>query len=139
MELPRLIEGSNYLDERGTLSFVNDFSMKEVQRFYVIKHPNTHITRGWRAHKMEQRWFYVTKGAFEIKLIAIDNWEVPNPELAQTVFNLKEESSNVLHVPKGYATCLRALSNDSQVIVYADYDIIHAKNDEYVYPLTYFK
>lgn len=134
-----IISGGRYTDERGTIYFFNDFDMTEVKRFYRITNQYTSIIRAWRGHKIEQRWFNVCKGVFEIKLIEIDNFEEPSQSLKSITVILTAEEDSVLHVPAGFATSLRALSADSEVIVFADYGIEHARMDNYLYPEDYFK
>jgi dTDP-4-dehydrorhamnose 3,5-epimerase len=136
---PQIIVGGNHSDSRGTICFVNDFNMEEIKRFYCIKHHDTSVMRGWRAHRIEQRWFYVYKGVFEVRLVEIDNWTNPDPCLEQMVIVLDAKNNSVLHVPKGYATCLQALENDSELMAYGDYAIQHAANDDYLFPVNYFK
>ncbi len=133
-----LIVGSSHNDARGTVTFVNDFDMTEVKRFYRIKHQDTETIRGWRAHKIEQRWFHVTNGIFVIRLIAIDDFLSPTPSLPQKEFTLKAEDNAVLHVPVGYASAIQAKTTNSELIIFADYDIDNAKNDDYLYPIDYF-
>lgn len=133
-----LIVGGDHTDARGTIVFINDFDMTPVKRFYRIKHQDTETIRGWRAHRIEQRWFHVNRGAFAVKLIAIDNWDTPSPSLPQKEFILKETENSVLHIPAGYASAIQAQVADSELTVFADYAIEHAKNDDYLYPLNYF-
>lgn len=135
---PQLIKGGSHTDERGTISFMNDFDMAEVKRFYCIKHHDTLTIRGWRGHQIEQRWFWVAKGAFEVSLVKIDNWEKPDPLLPQNHFKLMAEENSVLHIPAGYASCLQAIVADSEMIIFADYGIDHARNDDYLFSPNYF-
>lgn len=135
----QLINGGHHIDERGQIYFVNDFDMTKVKRFYRIKHHDTSAIRGWRGHKIEQRWFHVYRGAFEIKLIEIDNWQTPGQFLHVTKMVLSAVEDSVLYIPAGFVTSLKATSANSEMIVFADYDIDHAKNDEYLFPLNYFK
>lgn len=137
MSSPKLISGATHIDQRGTLSFINDFDLSPVKRFYTITHPNTSIIRAWRGHKIEQRWFHVCKGAFEIKLVKIDNWTKPSVNLTQDIFILNVEKPTVLHVPVGFASSLRALQPDSKLVVFADTDI-NAQNDDYLFSADYF-
>ncbi|WP_448105374.1 WxcM-like domain-containing protein [Pedobacter panaciterrae] len=130
--------GGQHRDARGTLFFFNDFDMTAIKRFYRIKHPHTIAIRGWRGHRIEQRWFHVFNGAFEIDLIEIDNWDMPSSLLQQTKIVLNAEDNSVLHVPAGFATRFKALSANSEMIIFADYAIEHAKNDDYLFPLDYF-
>ncbi len=134
-----LIAGSNFTDQRGKITFFNTFNMEAIKRFYVIMHPNTSIVRGWRGHKIEQRWFRVIKGVFEISVVKIDDWSTPSKDLPQEVFILSAAEEQVLHIPAGFATCLRSLVENTEVLVFSDYLMDHAKNDDYLYPTDYFK
>lgn len=133
------IKGGIAQDQRGQIRFVNDFDMSQVRRFYIIKNADTELVRGWRAHRIEQRWFYVLSGAFEVDLLKIDNWEQASPDLPIQKHILHSEDKQVLHVPAGYCTAFKALEAGSELLVFADYDIAHATNDDYTWDLDYFK
>lgn len=132
------MQGGQHEDSRGTLYFVNEFDMSPVKRMYVIEHPNPEIRRGWRAHKLEHRWFHVLEGSFEVNLIEIDDWANPSRDLVLKTFVLSAQKLEVLSVPKGYASGFKALQRNSKFIVYADALIEEAKNDDYQYPIEYF-
>lgn len=132
------IQGGIASDHRGSIRFVNDFDMSLVKRFYIIKNLNTELVRGWRAHKIEQRWFYVVSGSFSVDFVKIDNWDAPSRELPIQKDILKTTDSRVLHVPVNYGTAFTALEPDSELLVFADYGIEHAKEDDHTYPLDYF-
>ncbi len=134
----KTIQGDVSKDQRGQIRFVNDFDMSEVKRFYIIKNKDTELIRGWRAHRVEQRWFYVLCGTFLVNLIKIDDWEKPDPHLAIQTEILRAEEMKVLHVPPGYGTTFKALNADSELLVYADYPITHAPFDNYSWSLNYF-
>lgn len=136
---PTLIKGGSHTDQRGTISFFNDFYMQQVKRFYYIENAGTQSLRGWRGHKIEQRWFNVCSGAFLVRLIHIDNWETPDQRLPVEEFLLHVKDNMVLHIPAGYASCIQALEDHSKLIVFADYDLEHAKLDDYLFPVDYFK
>src|SRR5690606_41963258 len=78
------IQGGIAEDHRGHIRFVNEFDMTQVKRFYIIKNKDTDLVRGWRAHRIEQRWFYVLSGSFSVDLIKIDDWENASPDLARS-------------------------------------------------------
>lgn len=125
-------------DHRGQIRFVNDFDMSQVKRFYIITNADTELVRGWRAHRIEQRWFYVLSGAFELDLVKIDDWENASPSLPIEKRVLKAEDQQVIHVPVGYGTAFQALEEGSELLVFADYGIDNAKNDDYTWPVDYF-
>lgn len=132
------IKGGTALDARGQIRFVNDFDLLEVRRFYVIKNSDTSIVRGWRAHKIEQRWFYVLSGSFSVDIVSIDNWISPSPDLPVDKIMLSAVDQQVLHLPPGYGTAFQALEDSSELLVFADYPIDNAGSDDYTYPLSYF-
>src|SRR5690606_20589964 len=125
-------------DHRGQIRFVNDFDMTEVKRFYIIKNTDTDLVRGWRAHRVEQRWFYVLSGSFVIDFVKIDDWQKPSPELPVERVIIKQEQGAVLHAPTGYGFAFQAMEPDSELLVFADYGIENASKDDYTYPLDYF-
>ena len=135
----KTIQGGIAEDERGHIRFVNEFDMSLVKRFYVIKNRDTELVRGWRAHRIEHRWFYILSGSFALSLVEIDNWESPNPDLIVKRYELSAVDRNVVSVPAGYGTAFQALEPDSELLVFADYPISHAKHDDYTWPLTYFQ
>ncbi len=135
----KLIAGGVHSDIRGSIEFVNEFDMNQVKRFYIIKHNDIKTLRGWRAHKIEQRWFYVLNGIFQVQIVKIDNWDSPDKNLPIQEQILSEPAKQILHIPAGYATCLKALEEDSRILVFADSGIENASNDNYLFPLDYFR
>lgn len=133
-----LITGGVAEDHRGQIRFVNDFDMSLVKRFYIIKNADTRLVRGWRAHRIEQRWFYVLSGAFTLDLVKIDDWANASSELAVEKMQISAEQMQVLHVPAGYGTAFQATIPGSELLVYADYGIENAKLDDYTWSVDYF-
>lgn len=132
------ITGGIAEDHRGHIRFVNDFDMGAVKRFYIIENKDLSTIRGWRAHRIEQRWFYVLEGAFSLKTVQIDDWVEPSRQLPVEEVVLHASDERVVHVPVGYGTAFQALEAGSRLLVFADYGIDHAKEDDYTYPHDYF-
>jgi dTDP-4-dehydrorhamnose 3,5-epimerase-like enzyme len=132
------IKGGIAEDFRGSIRFVNDFDMSKVKRFYIIKNSDTSLIRGWRAHRTEQRWFYVLSGSFVIDIVKIDNWDGPSQSLVVEKIILKDTDNKVFNISTGYATTIQATSENAELLVFGDYGIEHASEDDYTYPLNYF-
>lgn len=128
---PNLISGGNHKDDRGIISFVNDFRLDQVKRFYTIEHLDVNVVRAWQGHKIEQKWFYVVAGSFELFVVGPDHWESPSDDLEVNEFGLSEINSQILHVPGGYATGFRALEAQSKLIVFSDLTVEQSSNDNY--------
>lgn len=133
-----VIQGGEASDQRGSIRFVNDFDMTEVKRFYIIENGDSNIIRGWRGHKMEKRWFYVLSGQFKLSLVKIDNWANPNQNLPVETMLISAIDQQVVVVPEGYATAFQAVESSSKLMVFANYGIENAKNDDYLWPQDYF-
>lgn len=134
----KLFKGNNHVDLRGTLFYNNDFDATAIKRIYVIENQTTHIVRGWRGHKIEQRWFSAVKGSFKIELIAIDDWGHPSKELKRDTFVIYAETMDVLHIPAGFITRIQSLEDGSRLLVMADYSF-GVLDDEYRFEVDYFE
>ena len=127
----QIINGGQFSDERGKLSFFNDFDMTTVRRFYVIEHPDTIFVRAWQAHKIEQKWFCVIAGSFKVVLVKPDNWETPTHYLLQQEFILSSQKSQVLYIPGGFANGFKALEKNSKLMIFSDFTISEAGKDDF--------
>ncbi|OUR90663.1 hypothetical protein A9Q87_11945 [Flavobacteriales bacterium 34_180_T64] len=127
----QLIQGNLFSDDRGSLSFMNDFSLKAIVRFYEIKPKDSTIIRAWQAHKNESKWFYCTQGSFKVNLIKLDSFENPSDNLTVFSYKLNANNPQVLFIPGGYANGFRATSEDSKLIVFSDFDIEASKLDDF--------
>jgi len=139
MKEVQTIQGGVASDDRGQIRFVNDFDMSLVKRFYIIKNVDTELVRGWRAHRLEQRWFYVLSGSFVIDLVKIDDWDQVSSSLPVQRVLLEASSMQILHLPKGYGTAFQAKDINSELLVYSDFGIENAQYDDHVFPLDYFE
>lgn len=57
-------EGDLLTDQRGIITFVNEFLFEGMKCFYVIKHDRNSIICRWIAHQYEKQWLYCVKGSF---------------------------------------------------------------------------
>lgn len=132
----KVINGGIYSDSRGKISFVNDFDLKEIRRFYSIIHTDTKIIRAWNGHKFEKKWFYCIKGGFKLSLVKIDNWTNPSENLIQETFTLSENESKVIYVPGGYANGMKALIPNSIMLVFSDKTLEQATEDNWKFDVN---
>lgn len=137
MSLLQIIQGGNFSDKRGAISFVNDFDMSPVKRFYYITPKDTSIIRAWQGHQKESKWFHVTAGKFQVKLVAIDDWEKPSKNLPFVEFTLSADDSQILHIPGGFANGFRALEENSSLLVFSDISMDKAGDDDFRFPADY--
>ena len=134
---PQIIKGNHHKDDRGTLTFNNDFNALGIKRVYTIENESLDFLRAWQGHQIEQRWFSAVAGSFKIKLIEIDDWKNPTKDLPILEFILNSENLDILHVPRGFATSIQSLKDHSKLLLFADYQLGEIQ-DEYRFASNYF-
>ena len=65
------------------------------------------------------------------------SWEDPAKDLPKSEYILSAENLDILHIPKGFITSIKAIEERSKLLVFADYDLGEV-NDEYRFPTDYF-
>ena len=132
-----LIKGKSHSDDRGTVTFNNDFDMTEIKRMYVIKNKNVNIFRAWQAHKIEEKYFKCIRGSVKIMVVKLDNFSSPSRELIPSIFILKSQNNEILKVPGGYANGIQSVEKDSELLVFSNLDLESAKEDQYSFNHTW--
>ncbi|MHC0447300.1 WxcM-like domain-containing protein [Flavobacterium sp. 3-218] len=134
---PKIIQGGKFSDHRGSISYVNDFSFKDIERFYVISNSIGNPIRAWQGHKLDAKNFYCLSGSFNIHFIKIDNWENPSKDLiSETVF-VSEADSKIIHIPAGYANAIESLEENSVLLSFSTLPLNDLSDDDVRYPSDY--
>jgi len=131
MQVPKIINSGQHIDNRGKLSFFNELDLQEVKRLYIIEHPDPHTVRAWQAHKREQKWFFVIEGCFKIVLVQPDDWDNPSEDLPAHEFTLEAKSNQVLYIPGNYANGFKALTPGSKMMVFSDFTVEESAGDNF--------
>ena len=119
-----IIRGKRYFDSRGSISFINEFDMSQVKRFYSIE-LELGVRRAWQGHKLESKWFHVVKGRIRVKIKSLDTQElVGNYELTDTL-------PAVLSIPKGMYNGFESLEEGSILLVFSDVSLEKSKSDDH--------
>lgn len=127
----RILEGGIFRDHRGELVHMNGFNLAGAHRYYIIKHDDTEVLRGWHGHRFEGKWFQCLRGSFRLAFVRPDDWENPSPDLIAEVFTLTAQRSELLCLPAGYANCIRALEPDSMLLVFSGKELPEALDDSW--------
>lgn len=126
-----------FTDDRGVLSFCNEFNLSKFKRFYVIKNFHTNFIRAWHAHKKEDKAFMITKGSFQVSAVKIDNWKNPSKSSKVHNFYLSECDNKIIFVPRGFANGLRSLEPKSSLIVFSSSTLDESLKDDFRYTYNY--
>jgi dTDP-4-dehydrorhamnose 3,5-epimerase len=125
------IIGGLYIDQRGIVSYVNEFDFKGVERFYTIRAHGQNETRGWIGHREEDKWFTPLQGTILIAVVVPDEWDDPSPGLEVKRYVLSHLKPTILHVPPGHVTASVMLTSDSLLGVFSSGKIEDAANDNW--------
>jgi len=130
METPKLIKGGVFTDERGELEYINDFDLSLIKRMYIIRHPDKKVIRAWQGHQQEHKYFKCIKGSFVVAWKKIDDFSNPNDSNKSEFVILQKSKNQVLSIPPGYANGLKALEDNSEIMVFSDYYLNESLDDK---------
>jgi dTDP-4-dehydrorhamnose 3,5-epimerase len=136
---PKIIQGGNFSDHRGTISYVNDFSFKNIERFYIISNSDENPIRAWQGHKLDAKNFYCINGSFKIHFVKIDNWDNPSKDLNIETIIVSASESKIVHIPSGYANAIESLETDSKLISFSTLPLANVGDDDVRYTLDYWE
>ncbi len=132
-----LIKGGLAVDDRGTVSFVNDFNFQDVKRFYMVENHKQGFIRAWHAHKNEGKYVLVLKGSAIVAAVEIDNWDNPSKNLLVSRFVLSEKNPSILFIPKGHANGFLSLSEDLKIMFMSTSTLEDSLKDDYRFEAHY--
>lgn len=135
----KIIYGANFSDHRGTISYVNDFSFRDIERFYIISNSDQNPIRAWQGHKLDAKNFYCLSGSFKIHFVKIDNWECPSKNLNIETIIVNASESKIVHVPAGYANAIESLETNSKLISFSTLPLAKVGDDDVRYTADYWK
>jgi dTDP-4-dehydrorhamnose 3,5-epimerase len=129
---PRLLNGGIAVDDRGSVSFVNDFDFLGVKRFYCVENHRSGFIRAWHGHMMEAKYVYVAKGTALVGAVKLskDNDNIPQPQR----FVLSEKSPKVLYIPAGYANGFKTLEEGTKIMFFSTKTLQESLGDDIRFP-----
>jgi dTDP-4-dehydrorhamnose 3,5-epimerase len=128
---PTLIAGGLAVDDRGSLSFINDFDFAGVKRFYLVSNHRQGFIRAWHGHKKEAKFVFVASGAVVIGAVKIDDWDLPAKDLPIKRFVLSEDKPAILHIPAGFANGFMTLTEDARVFFFSTTSLEESQGDDF--------
>jgi dTDP-4-dehydrorhamnose 3,5-epimerase-like enzyme len=122
---PKLIKGNAAVDDRGILTFVNDFDFKGIKRFYTVhNYPDTSGIRGWHGHKSEAKYVFVMRGLADFLLSSMETSK-------KYRFALSGEHPEILFIPPGFYHAFRTRTKKNQIIFYSTATLEQSKADDF--------
>jgi dTDP-4-dehydrorhamnose 3,5-epimerase-like enzyme len=131
---PTLLRGGSAADDRGILSFVNDFAFPGVKRFYLIENFTKGFVRAWHAHKLEGKYMVALHGSFVVGAVKVDDFEKPGTSLKAQRVVISDRTPSVFAIPPGYANGLMGLTEGAKLLIFSTTSLEESKGDDYRFP-----
>ena len=131
---PEVTVGGSAVDDRGTLKFINDFSLSGFQRFYVVENHAKGFVRAWHGHKREAKAIVCVQGAALVAAVQPDNWSSPSQDLEVSRFVLSSSKPSALRIPAGYANGFMTLTDDAMLLVFSSSSLEESLGDDFRFP-----
>lgn len=132
MELCKLLIGNTFVDDRGTLRFVNDFNFEGVKRFYQVENHEKGFIRAWHGHRKESKYVYVAKGSAWIGVVDMDR------EINAERYVLSDKSPKVLFIPPGKYNGFQTLEENTIILFFSTATTEESKGDDIRHPYEKF-
>lgn len=137
LQKPLLIRGNIAVDDRGSLSFVNDCSFRDIKRFYVVSNHRAGFVRAWHGHRSEAKYVTVLDGAAVVCAVPIDNWDTPNRSAEVERHVLSATQPAVLFIPAGFANGFMSLTEHSKLLFFSTATLDESRGDDFRYDARY--
>jgi dTDP-4-dehydrorhamnose 3,5-epimerase len=152
MENTILYKGAVATDDRGSLSFVNDFNFKNVKRFYQVQNHSRGFIRAWHGHLKEGKYVYAAKGSFQVGVIHmpedvktvqavledVQALLMSNITLKGEKFILSDKNPSILYIPAGCFNGFKSLTEDGILQFFSTSTLEESKGDDIRMPYDWF-
>ena len=132
-----LIEGGLAVDDRGQLTFANDFDFLNVKRFYMVENFSQNVIRAFHGHLKEEKYVLVVSGSAIIAAVEMGGTLKPKKSNEVHRFILSAKKPTILHIPAGYANGFRVLEENTKIIFFSTSSLEESKGDDYRFPYDY--
>jgi dTDP-4-dehydrorhamnose 3,5-epimerase len=125
----KLIEGGMEVDERGTVSFVNNFDLSDTKRFYIVENHQKNYLRAWKGHMREAKYVYPVSGTAIVGVVNLETEEMQR-------IVLSSKKPRILYIPPGHANGFKALTDDTRLLFFSTCTLEESFDDEILFAYT---
>lgn len=128
-----MIPGKNFVDDRGMITFFNDFDFSDVKRMYLVRNHTAGFIRAWHGHKKEGKYVTVLQGAAKIVIIPMSL----RLDIAEAVV-LSEHDPKIFFIPPRYYNGFKTLTDDCIIQFFSTSTLEESSGDDYREDYDYF-
>ena len=134
-----MLKGSKVTDDRGSLTFNNEFKLTDVKRTYIVENHGANFIRAWHGHKKEKKYIMCLSGAAIVcytPLIEGESVTVDPPFLINR--KILSPNGDVLEIPAGMYNGWKSLTDDTKLMVFSCSTLEESLNDDIRKEVEYF-
>jgi dTDP-4-dehydrorhamnose 3,5-epimerase len=128
----KIYNGGLSVDDRGVVSFVNDFDFNNVKRSYMVENHKRDFIRSYHYHEREAKYVSVVNGTILLSAVKVDK-ENLDKSVVKT-FILSSKQPKILYIPPCYANGFKSLEENTKIIFYSTSTLEESLNDDIRYP-----
>ena len=128
---PILFSSNSHSDDRGTVFFTNELTLKNVVRTYKVQNKLIKTVRAWHGHKLEEKWISVEEGEFLICAVQIDDFDNPSSNIKIHKFTLTP-ANGILYVPNNYANGAMNITENNSIRYFSSLPLDKSVKDDYL-------
>jgi dTDP-4-dehydrorhamnose 3,5-epimerase-like enzyme len=130
-EGPTILKGGLAVDDRGQVSFVNGFSLGNIQRFYMVENFSTQVVRAFHGHLKEEKFVFVVSGSAIVAAVKFDDPGKTNRDAKLHRFVLSDRQPQILHIPASHANGFRPLEPRTKILFFSTATLEDSAKDDY--------
>lgn len=120
----KILNGGSSIDDRGIVTFINDFHFENVKRFYQVENHSKGYIRAWHGHKKEGKYVYVIQGTALIGVVDMTTEKI-------STYILSDKQIKILYIPPGYYNGFKSLEENTKIIFFSTSTIEESIDDDY--------
>lgn len=124
-----ITDGGLAVDDRGQVSFINDFNVGGIKRFYLVENHQKGFVRAWHGHEKEAKYVFVTKGAILLCTRLLEGDQLGEDEEIKRVV-LSAAKPQLAYIAPGLFNGFKTLTNDTQVMFFSTRTLEESKDDD---------
>lgn len=138
---PQLIHAGQAIDDRGSLTFCNDFDLDGVVRFYAITNHRQGFVRAWHGHRVSSTFLWPLRGTWKVATVGdmgrltaeLDDYVPPESGWPRPTTHVID-SRSILHIPGGWYHGHQNLTKGAILGVFSTATIDQVRGDDHRLP-----
>lgn len=131
-----VINGKRFLDDRGFVSVINDFSeqFNDIKRMYIVENHVKGFIRAWHGHANEDKYALMLNG---VAILAATPLSFNNePIIKYDAITISSDNPSIIKIPKGNYNGFKLLTDNAKIMFFSTSNLTDSIKDDFRRNLT---